>query len=567
MTLLGLILVGSSACEKKPGDEMVLVPAGEFLMGTDEVDADNEALEYGLPHPWYEDEHPLHRVNLLAFYIDQYEVTNQAYKQFVDAGGYTTPDYWTDLPSPDGSPVWPRTASQFRDSTGRPGPSTWELGQFPSAQGDFPVSGVSWFEAAAYCRSQGKSLPTLYHWARAALSPTELFSPLAPAVIPASNLSGKGPTRVGEFHGTGPYGTYDMGGNVREWAWNEADEGRRWNLGGAWSDQTWLLVVPNSMPPLDRSAANGFRCAKTDAEQHPELMAPVQTHKLGTSSVPVSNEVFDVFKRQLAYAKSPADLRIEATDTTPSDWTVQRVSVGTARDNNSRIPADLILPRNAKPPFQLLVYFPGLGDFLGRRSSARRESELGFLDYLPLPKSGRAVLYPVWKGSYERWDPFLTLTGDEYLRTFRTRMADWRQDLGRLLDGLQQRQDIDLTRVGYIGTSFGSSTAFPLLALEDRLKVAVLLAPGYPYRDLPPEANAINFAPRVTIPVLMIGGRYDYVLPLETSQKPMFEALGTPVDRKRHVVFDAGHMDFPRSETIREVLPWLDRYLGPVETR
>ena len=112
--------------------------------------------------------------------------------------------------------------------------------------------------------------------------------------------------------------------------------------------------------------------------------------------------------------------------------------------------------------------------------------------------------------------------------------------------------------------SFGASTAFPLVALEDRLKVAILGPAGFTYREMPPEADAINYVSRVTIPVLMLGGSHDYIFPLETAQKPMFERLGSPDKDKRHVVFDAGHAGFPRSEMIREILGWLDRYLGPV---
>ena len=184
------------------------------------------------------------------------------------------------------------------------------------------------------------------------------------------------------------------------------------------------------------------------------------------------------------------------------------------------------------------------------------------LDYIV--RSGRAVVYPVYKGFLERWDPFLTLRGEEALGTLRTRMNEWRQDLGRVLDALSERQDIDATRIAYYGLSFGGSMAAPLVALEDRLKVAVLGPAGFPYRFLPPEADAINYVSRVKIPVLMLGGRHDYVFPLETSQKPMFNRLGTPADQKRHVVFESGHIDFPRSELIREVLGFLDRYLGPV---
>jgi dienelactone hydrolase len=179
-------------------------------------------------------------------------------------------------------------------------------------------------------------------------------------------------------------------------------------------------------------------------------------------------------------------------------------------------------------------------------------------------KSGRAFVFPVYKGALERWDPFITLQGDEYLQTFRTRMGQWRQDLARTLDVLTARPDIDKDRMAYYGVSFGASTAFPLTVLEDRLKVAILAPAGFTYRELPPEADAINYVSRMTLPTLMLGGTHDYIFPLETAQKPFFERLGTPSDRKRLVLADAGHANFPRSQAIREVLAWLDRYLGPV---
>jgi eukaryotic-like serine/threonine-protein kinase len=107
----------------------------------------------------------------------------------------------------------------------------------------------------------------------------------------------------------------------------------------------------------------------------------------------------------------------------------------------------------------------------------------------------------------------------------------------------------------------------PILDLEDRFKTAVLLAPGFTYRPVPPEADFVNYASHVTMPVLMIGGRQDYVLPLEEAQKPLFERLGTPAEHKRHVIFDAGHAaDYPRGQVLREVLAWLDKYLGPVQS-
>jgi eukaryotic-like serine/threonine-protein kinase len=68
----------------------------------------------------------------------------------------------------------------FVDRTGRPGPSTWELSNYPEGRDDYPVSGISWYEAAAYARFRGKTLPTIYHWARAAFPKNELFTPLMP---------------------------------------------------------------------------------------------------------------------------------------------------------------------------------------------------------------------------------------------------------------------------------------------------------------------------------------------------------------------------------------------------
>jgi dienelactone hydrolase len=260
---------------------------------------------------------------------------------------------------------------------------------------------------------------------------------------------------------------------------------------------------------------------------------------------------------------------VESKDTSKADWIREKITLDAGYDGE-RLSAYLFLPRTATPPYQVAVYFPPLGpSFFRKISSDRFGPSVGPGVYDYVVKSGRALVWPIYKGSFERWDPFLTLSGDEYRRTFRTRMFQWRQDLGRVLDLLAARPDIDIRRLAYLGFSFGSSTAFPLLGLEERLKVAVLLAPGISsiHVGLPPEADPINYASRVRMPVLMVGGRQDYLLPLETSQTPLFARLGTPDADKKHVVYDGGHGQFPRSATIREVLGWLDKYLGPVASR
>ncbi|MGA7589576.1 MAG: SUMF1/EgtB/PvdO family nonheme iron enzyme [Candidatus Sulfotelmatobacter sp.] len=103
------------------------------------------------------------------YWIDKHEVTNAEFKRFLDGGGYQKRDYWKFEFRKDGQTLsWAGAMTLFRDRTGRPGPATWVQGEYPRGQEDFPVTGVSWFEAAAYAEFVGKSLPSIYHWTTAA---------------------------------------------------------------------------------------------------------------------------------------------------------------------------------------------------------------------------------------------------------------------------------------------------------------------------------------------------------------------------------------------------------------
>jgi len=89
-------------------------------------------------------------VTVASYWIDKFEVTNREFKRFVEAGGYATQRYWKEKFLKDGRVLaWQEAVAAFRDRTGRPGPSTWKLGSYPEEQSDYPVTGVSWYEAAA----------------------------------------------------------------------------------------------------------------------------------------------------------------------------------------------------------------------------------------------------------------------------------------------------------------------------------------------------------------------------------------------------------------------------------
>ena len=139
----------------------------------------------------------------------------------------------------------------------------------------------------------------------------------------------------------------------------------------------------------------------------------------------------------------------------------------------------------------------------------------------------------------------------------------WSKEIGRSIDYLETRRDIDRTRIAYYGFSTGAVIGPILTAIESRFKASILLGGGVGDIPHPPDYEPTNFAPRVRVPTLMVAGRQDFARPVETLQRPVFDLLGPPLDQKRLALIEGGHI--PRlQDIIREILDWLDRYLGPV---
>ncbi len=481
------------------------------------------------------------------YWLDRFEVTNRQFKEFVDQGGYRRRDYWRE-PFIEGekSVPWEEAVDRFRDATGRPGPATWKSGTYADGQAECPVGGVSWYEAAAYAAFVGKSLPTIHHWYQAA--GLGRFDD----ILKVSNFDGKGPAPVGSHAGLGPFGTYDMVGNVKEWCWTETSH-RRFLLGGAWNEPMDRFADYDAKGPFERAPGYGFRLAKYIRPLPPAVAAPVHMEALNRETrkeKPVGDPVFEVYRRQYAYDRAPLNAVVEATEETEI-WRKDTVVIDAAY-GGERMRAYLFLPKNGSPPYQTVAFFPG-GDAFRLRSS--RELSLRFLDFII--RSGRAILYPVYKGTYER----ATFEQMGPLAERELPIA-WSRDLGRAIDYLETRSDIDPTRLAFYGVSDGAAAGVILTALEPRLKTAVLQGAGIEDR-VEPEIDILNFAPRVRMPTLMLNGRYDFETPFEASQRPLFILLGTPAEHKRHVVLEFGHA-LVIEAVAREILPWLDRYLGPV---
>jgi eukaryotic-like serine/threonine-protein kinase len=501
--------------------------------------------------PGFED---LPAVLLGDYWIDRYEVTNKQFKEFLDKAGYKEQKYWKHEFRKDGRKLsWSEAMALFLDTTGRPGPATWVQGEFPRGQEDFPVSGVSWYEAAAYAEFASKSLPTIYHWTTAA-------SPWASAsIVPASNFGVQGLARVGSFHGMSWFGAYDMGGNIKEWCWNEAGSGRRYMMGGAWDEPVYMFNDADARAPLERSANFGFRCAKYGSagalgKAADPVILPTRDFN---REKPVSDALFRVYKSLYSYDKTPLHAAVESAEET-EDWKREKITFAAAY-GSERVIAYLFLPKKSQPPFQTVVRFPG-SEAIDIRSSTTLP-EMGIFDFVI--KSGRAVLFPVYKGTFERGDG-LKSDYPNMTSFWRDHVIAWSKDLGRSIDYLETRPEIDRNKVAYEGLSWGGAMGSVLPALEDRIKVCVLIVPGFNLQRSLPEVDELNFAPRVKVPVLMLNGRFDFFYPVETSQEPMFRLLGTPKEQKRRVVYETGH-NIPRNEMIKETLDWLDRYLGPVK--
>jgi cephalosporin-C deacetylase-like acetyl esterase len=497
----------------------------------------------------------LRPVTLDDYWIDRHEVTNAEFKRFVDAGGYRQGQLWPASFVENGKAISREEALRlFVDGTGRPGPSTWESGSYPAGQDDYPVTGVSWYEAAAYAAFVGKQLPTVFHWSMVA------DQTMSGSVVPASNFSGKGPRPVGRSGAWNRFGTDDMGGNAKEWVSNPAGGGKRYILGGAWDEPVYMFTDGDARSPMTREATFGFRCMKlvaptqVAAEIAGEIAYPFRDY---AAERPVSDEIFAQYLNFYLYDRVDLATRVERVDDSTPEWRLEKVSFSAAY-GGERIVAYVFLPKKGTPPYQTVVYFPG-SSAIRTRTSEPIDTRL--FDFLL--KSGRSVVFPVYKGTYER--------GGGIISDYPNMTANWRdhmvmiaKDLGRTVDYLSSRPDIAADRIGYLGGSWGGAMGAWLPAIEPRLKASVLRVGGFYQQRSLPEVDAFNFTPRVKIPTLMLSGRFDFFYPTQSSQEPMFALLGAPASEKKRIVYDTGHI-IPRNEMIKETLDWFDRYLGPTQ--
>jgi eukaryotic-like serine/threonine-protein kinase len=221
--------------------------------------------------------------------------------------------------------------------------------------------------------------------------------------------------------------------------------------------------------------------------------------------------------------------------------------------------AYLFLPKNVKPPFQTVVFFGGSNDIYTKKFDV--DFITSRVDFIL--KSGRALVCPIYKGTDERSDDLKSDLQEETV-FYKDHVIMWRKDIGRTIDYLETRNDFQKDKIAYLGWSWGGFLGGIMPAVEKRIKAVVLNVGGMDMHKALPEADQINFLPRITQPVLMLNGEHDMFFPEKTSQIPMFNFLGTPPADKKILIFKSGHQ-VPRTDFVKETLIWFDKYIGVVK--
>lgn len=533
-----ILAVSLLRTEEAPAD-MVAVPGGDYQLASPDSPVGPSVL-------------------LDPFFVDRYEVTNEAFAAFVAEGGYTRTEWWQGVPAD--------VRADLVDATGLAGPRGWARQTFADGAGRAAVGGVSWYEALAFCRSQNKRLPTLYEWEKAArdgrISQTGVLMPWgrqgsSDSGVRRANFNGAGVGDVDAFpFGISPYGAYGMAGNMREWAANPMGEGYA-IAGGSWAGPAYLYTEYSAEPPDFSSNALGFRCARSEGagDQGGHL---IDRDITTPTYSPVDESGFRALLGHYAYDRRPANARVTSTEDFPA-WTRERIWIdGPGSDS---VLLYFYAPKRAAPPYQTIVYVPGSSTFFTETLPDEMEWSIG-----PTIQAGRAVVTVVMKGMLERpFEPGYAIPPPPSVG-FRDLMVLHATELRLGIDYAVSREDVDPEALAYVAVSFGAGSRLAFSAVDDRYKAVIYIGGGIDERVKPtlPEADNVNFAPYVRVPTLLINGRSDEEHPWLSRGLPLWNLLREP---KELVLIEGGGHVVPLQDRIPAINDFLDRTLGPVRSR
>jgi dienelactone hydrolase len=264
---------------------------------------------------------------------------------------------------------------------------------------------------------------------------------------------------------------------------------------------------------------------------------------------PVSDELYAAYSRVFAYEQGPMNSRVEASETTRV-WNRQRITFDAAY-GHERMVLYLYLPRTGSPPYQTVIYWPGSAAV----AFGSIEQYSTYFDFVL--RSGRALAFPAYKGTFERGDR--SPPPEFGTAAHRDMLIHGVNDLRRTVDYLETRSDIEQDAIAFFGHSWGAINGPVAVAQEPRIRTVVLYVGFLPFQRMDPEVDPVNALPRIRRPALVLNSEFD-VVPLQNARR-YFELLGTPAADKKHVIAPGGHF-VPRDLLIRETLEWLDTHVG-----
>ena len=488
-----------------------------------------------------------------SYSISKYEVSNKEYKEFLDSEEYNDPNYWPFPFNLDGKILSFSNAQKlFVDKYGNPGPSNWEVGSYPNGKGNNPVSGISWFEAFAYAKFKGQSLPDIYQWENVA------FLSRAFEIIPNSNFNRENLLDIENLKSENFLGLHNLAGNVREWAMNP-DIGfpkNRAILGGSFLDETYLYNDFYTQSVLDRSDGNGIRLVYNFNEKEDQSSYGVEVRDF-INSPDVTDEVFEYYLSQFSYESDSkfTTKKIAGTE----EVIVEKYEVKAPYGSDNEILSGYVFfnKKFQKKGLKPIIFFPGSNALNQSDENAVINNIPNYLNYLL--NSGYAIIHPIYKSTYSRQDEQRSDYGD-MTDQYKNHVIMWGKDYKRSIDYIFEREDFNVSELSYMGVSWGGFMGNILLAIDKRVKAGFLLVAGLEFQKCKKEVDAMYYTRRIEVPTLMMNGRYDQYFPLETSQKPMFDLINLPPEKKKHYVYDSGHF-VPRQEQIKFHLDWLNKFL------
>jgi formylglycine-generating enzyme required for sulfatase activity/DNA-binding winged helix-turn-helix (wHTH) protein len=502
-------------------------------------------------------------VQLGEYFIDRFEVSNRDFKAFVDAGGYRKGQFW--------EPAFYTAASgafgKLTDRTGMPGPRGWIGGTFPTGKEMYPVTGITWHEATAYCRFRGKELPTLFQWEKAAKpsiwAPFGVIFPWglldSKDVARRANVDSTGLAPVDSFEfGMSAFGVYNMAGNAAEWIRNPYGDGYT-IAGGAWNDPAYSFLFYNRRPAVHSSESLGCRCALTPDTRNDPGGMPLSTNGEPVHYLVSSERDFQASAARYLYERTALNAVVlgvqEATG-----W--RREEIAFDSQDGQRAKAFLYLPKNAAPPFQVIHYLSGAAWWFGAPVTDVVETSGRLSPYL---RSGRAVFLVVLDGFSGRESgkySKIYANLDFGSASFREGLASWVGDMQRSFDYLETRPDIDARKVAFWNDS-SYQVGVVFAAVNQRYSSMILVGAGGDLQrlsKLPADVNPVQFASHVRAPKLLLNGRYDDKT-TEHAFEPFYQLLSMP---KRRLLFEGGHMP-PPEIAVPIINGFLDETLGPVQ--